>query len=129
MDEKRIFTWLNAFAPDKDSAFLERYVLSEGNFLWHALDDCLEGDEARTAFNQLTYEKAIWFEDGYGGEIRNVSVVGKCTAETLDKRNGEDIYITAEDFSWTYVKTHENGWFGPYFCLRKDESKNCKEDI
>ncbi|MCH5321211.1 MAG: DUF4275 family protein [Eubacterium sp.] len=26
-----------------------------------------------------------------------------------------DFVITAEDFSWTYSRTHEDGWCGPYF--------------
>ncbi len=26
-----------------------------------------------------------------------------------------DFIITAEDFSWTYSRTHEDGWCGPYF--------------
>ena len=26
-----------------------------------------------------------------------------------------DVVITADDFLWTYCRTHEAGWFGPYF--------------
>lgn len=31
-----------------------------------------------------------------------------------------DFVITADDFSWTYSRTHEDGWCGPYF-YRKDD--------
>ena len=27
-----------------------------------------------------------------------------------------DVTVTAHDFSWTYVRTHEEGICGPYFC-------------
>jgi hypothetical protein len=29
-----------------------------------------------------------------------------------------EVYITAADFSWTYIKTHEGDCCGPYFCYR-----------
>lgn len=32
-----------------------------------------------------------------------------------------DFVITADDFSWTYSRTHEDGWCGPYF-YRKDDN-------
>jgi len=36
--------------------------------------------------------------------------------------------IVAKDFSWTYVKTHENGWYGPYFCYRIPEIWAVRKD-
>jgi len=38
------------------------------------------------------------------------------TSEILDPY--QDIYVTADDFSWTYVHTHEDGWIGPFFHRR-----------
>ena len=32
-----------------------------------------------------------------------------------------DFVITAEDFSWAYSRTHEDGWCGPYFYKKKKE--------
>ncbi len=26
-----------------------------------------------------------------------------------------DIYVVNENFNWTFVRTHETGWCGPYF--------------
>lgn len=125
-DQKIINNWLYAFARDVDKSFLEAHVTSECNFLWHIFSyekvDCLEDDEARAAFDRIEYDKAIRFKDGFGGSISAVCETGKITAKSLDKLSGQDVYIVAEDFSWTYVKTHENGWCGPYFCTRKPEA-------
>lgn len=127
-DQKIINNWLHAFARDVDRSFIEGYVTAECNYLWHIFSfekvECLKDDEARAAFDALEYDKAIRFHDGYGGKISDAKEIGKITAASLDKehkRGAQDIYIVAEDFSWTYVKTHENGWCGPYFCIRKPE--------
>ena len=128
-EQKIINNWLYAFARDVDKAFIETYVTSACNFLWHIFSfekaECLKDDEARAAFDSLVYEKAIRFHDGYGGKITDVTETGKIPAASLDKENrkwgARDVYIVAEDFSWTYVKTHENGWYGPYFCRRKPD--------
>lgn len=37
--------------------------------------------------------------------------------ETDDMYKG-DIYIVDKDFTWTFVKTHEDRWCGPYFTRR-----------
>ena len=26
-----------------------------------------------------------------------------------------EVYVTGKNFEWTYIKTHENDWCGPYF--------------
>jgi len=40
------------------------------------------------------------------------------TVNASDFMNEFDIYITDKEFSWTYVRTHETGWCGPYFSRR-----------
>ena len=127
--QKIINNWLYAFAREVDKDFLKAHVTSACNFLWHIFSfekvECLKEDAARAAFDSLVYEKAIRFHDGYGRQISDVTETGKITAASLDKENrkwgARDVYIVAEDFSWTYVKTHENGWCGPYFCRRKPD--------
>lgn len=116
--------WLAAFAPDADADALAKYVTGEYNFLWHIfsweLVPCLEEDAAREAFDALAYESAILFRLGQrrNGEfaLRDVSIVGKISAAELD--SPVDTYVTAPDFAWTYVHTHED-CCGPYFCRRK----------
>ena len=41
------------------------------------------------------------------------------TAEKIDQKLTE-FYVVAQDYSWTYIKTHEGDLCGPYF-LRTTE--------
>ena len=34
-------------------------------------------------------------------------MIGKITAKAMDQDRTSDVYIVAKDFSWTYVRTHE----------------------
>ena len=120
MNEKYIEKkWLEAFAVNVDKESLEKYVYDYGNYLWHIfsweLVPCLKGDDARKAFDSLKYDKAIMFCSGYadnGAIIADLKETGKITSKQAEKI--DDVYITAEDFSWTYVHTHEE-MCGPYF--------------
>jgi len=112
--------WLAVFGADVDKEILEEHVISYGNHLWHLFTwgevKCQHGDEARKAFDELQYDTAIRFYDGYASHIEKVSVIDKISAKKVDKDRESDVYIVAEDFSWTYVRTHEEGLCGPYFC-------------
>lgn len=119
--------WLKAFAADVPPEALADHVTADGNYLWHIFSfkdvECLSGDEARTAFDALDYDRAIRFEDGYhwgGFSLRGWGETGKISARSLEKAG--DVYITDPDFRWTYVKTHEGDWCGPYFCRKKDST-------
>ncbi len=121
MNERELIEkWLATFGKNIDPKLMEDHVTSYGNLLWHIFTwgnvPCLKGDEAREAFDHLQYTEAIRFYDGYSNHIEKVSVVGKLSAKKVDKDRGSDVYIVAKDFSWTYVRTHEIGWCGPYFC-------------
>ena len=110
--------WLEHFAIGISKKKLKKYVLSTGNLIWHTfswklLDNnkFLEGDIAKAAYNEIDKRGAIyieWFEDeqthGITWELNS--------AESLDKM--VEVYVVAADFSWTYIKTHENSC-GPYF--------------
>lgn len=121
-DEALMEKWLSTFGKGVDKNIIEEHVTSYGNLLWHLFTwgevPCLQGDDARKAFDELQYEEAIRFYDGYAGHIEKVSVIEKITAKAVDKDKASDVYIVAKDFSWTYVRTHEEGWCGPYFCKR-----------
>jgi len=124
MDENALIKkWLSVFGKGVDKKLIEAHVTSYGNHLWHLFTwgnvPCLKGDEARAAFDALEYTEAIRFYDGYAGHIEKISDVGKLSAKQLDKDRGSDVYIVAKDFSWTYVRTHEIGWCGPYLCMKK----------
>jgi len=123
-NRKLVQKWLDAFAADVPADILREHVLKSCNLLWHVFTwgeaDCLEGEEAKQAFDALDYTEAICFENGYSSydfpRINNIRTVGKMTAADLDKYS--DIYLTAPDFSWTYVHTHEDPFCGPYFCRK-----------
>ena len=128
MDTKLVLKrWLAAFAGDVDKDFLEQHVLARGNYLWHVFSweksPCLRGEEARAAFNALQYDKAVMFESGFAwvdnrllqaeaAILEALRYTNKISAEELDECG--DTYVVAEDFSWTYVHTHEE-MCGPYF--------------
>ena len=121
-DEALMEKWLFTFGTGVDKKKMEEHVTSYGNHLWHLFTwgevPCLKGEDAREAFDALQYEEAIRFYDGYAGHIEKASVIEKITAKAVDKDKASDVYIVAKDFSWTYVRTHEEGWYGPYFCKR-----------
>ena len=122
-DCKLIEQWISTFGEGISSKIIDDYVISFGNHLWHLFTwgnvSCLEGDEARNASDDLQYTEAIRFYDGYSNNIEDVSEVGKLSAEELDNDPRSDVYIVANDFSWTYVRTHEGDWCGPYLCIKK----------
>ena len=104
-----------------DKKIMNRHVIASGNYLWHIFTwgnvACLKGEEAKRAFDSLSYVQAIQFYDGRNSRIKNVSLVGKVSAKELDENAGRDVYLVAEDFSWTYVRTHEE-LCGPYLCFK-----------
>ncbi len=87
-------------------------------FLWHVFSykkkDCLVGSEAETAFN--TVDKGVCYvfyqhsDDAFLLEEASILKAEDLSAEA-------DIYIVDKEFTWAYVKTHEDGCCGPYFAL------------
>ena len=121
-EDELIKQWLKVFGQNVDKKLIEDHVTSHGNHLWHLFTwgevPCLQGADAKAAFNDLQYEEAIRFYDGYTNHIEQVCVINKVSAKAVDKDKASDVYIVAKDFSWTYVRTHEEGWCGPYFCKK-----------
>lgn len=115
--------WIATFGKGVDPKDLADHVLSSCNCLWHLFSyeyvPCLEGKAARKAFDKLEYAEAIKFCIGFSERIEDVCEVGKLSAKDLDEDSGWDVYVVAKDFSWTYVRTHEGDYCGPYFCKIK----------
>ena len=88
-DEALMEKWLSTFGKGVDKNIMEEHVTSYGNLLWHLF---------------------TW------GEVPCLK--GEDARKAVDKDRASDVYIVAKDFSWTYVRTHEEGWCGPYFCKR-----------
>lgn len=114
--------WLEAFAAGVPAEELEAHVTSDRNLLWHVFSyemvDCEEDDDARETFDAIARDECYLFDEGHGGTPAFVKVRPKPTATQMDRE--ADLYAVALDFSWTYVRTHEDV-YGPYFCRRTHE--------
>lgn len=113
--------WISAFCP-KLSPSLKSPDYKP--VLWSVFSsgkvDCLQGDAARRAFDQVEKE-ALWVFYEFDGDEENALLLphgGGLTAAELEDEH--DIYLTDSRQTWTYVHTHEDG-FGPYFKRRQPE--------
>ena len=110
--------WLEHFAKNISKSTLRKKVIGRGNFLWHIFswdivdkDKYLVGNHARKEFNNVDKSEAKYFY--LWEEKPSVKLVRKeMDAEYIDKY--EEVYVVASDWSWTYIKTHEENC-GPYF--------------
>lgn len=120
--------WLSIFAKDIPQKQLEQYVSGRGGHIWHIFswdltpkDSYLTGDAARQAYDSLPYharESAVFIEPFEGKRPETFSLpLDQSDARALDGH--VEIFAAAADFSWTYIKTHENDWCGPYFYRKK----------
>lgn len=107
--------WVSVFGAGADPKVIEEHVTGGYGYLWGLFSwaevPCLEGVEARRAFDALDYDEAYFFGDWFP----HVETIGKTTAAQLDK-GCDDVYVVDKDFRWTYAHTHEDGLYGPYFC-------------
>ena len=117
--------WENNFAKhltqeEKDSIYLNN---KEGycGYLWHLFSyekkGCVIGGEALKSFDNQTKSVCYIFEQhsDYALILENASEIKAC-----DIPNGIDIYVVDKEFNWTFIKTHEADWCGPYFSKNID---------
>lgn len=71
----------------------------------------IEG-KADNAFNKEAKSKCFLFYQHLDIAL-SIENAGKITTDDL--HNEMDVYVVDKEFTWTYVKTHETGWCGPYF--------------
>ena len=117
--EKFINQWLRHFAKNISKDDLEKYVKNQ--FIWHIfsfglIDEkaFLVGDAARLEYNSADKSNCI-FCDFYGSNgVTDVLLEEYSLSEKIDS-NVTELYVVSKDFSWTYIKTHENDLCGPYF--------------
>ena len=117
---------MSCFAKDIDKKKIQKYVVSTGNHIWHIFSwellpegSYLVGDKARKAYNELAkYERenALYIEPFGIGESFALPWQDS-VAEKLEDYT--EIFVAANDFSWTYIKTHEGDYCGPYFCRKQ----------
>ena len=100
---------------------MKKRVVGEGNFLWHifswnivGVDKYYTGDKARKIFDELDKSGAKYFD--LWETNPSLKLLGKeMDSKYIDKF--DEIYVVASDWSWTYMKTHEENC-RPYFTDR-----------
>lgn len=115
--------WLLHFAKDISEKEIQNHVVSNGNMLWHVFswellpkESYLEGEKAKKAYDEMCEylkEDAIFIEPFEGKDAFSLTQK-EATSAKLDRYT--EIYAVGKDFSWTYIKTHEGDFCGPYFC-------------
>ena len=114
--EKR---WLQHFAADVPKEDIEKYVVATGNYIWHVFSwnllpesSYLCGDSARIAYDQADKSGAICIKP-FGKKGSGELPKEYMSASSLEALT--EVYVVAKDFRWTYIKTHEEDFCGPYF--------------
>ena len=111
--------WLKHFATNITQEQFKLHV--KDKFIWHVfswkLINCeklLTGETARQAYNDEDKSHCIFCDlfGSIGVTDQFLSIYD--TAEKIDNEFSE-FYVVAKDYSWTYIKTHENNTCGPYF--------------
>ncbi len=115
--------WLDAFAPNVPETVMGPHVLAEGNYLWHIFTwgeiPCLKGQEATAELERLNLKNCYQFYYEYApADKPRVRLIDR--EEIANLPDSLDWYLTDEEFTWTYVHTHEPE-IGPFFC-RKNEN-------
>ncbi|MCQ0952446.1 DUF4275 family protein [Bacillus cereus] len=121
--------WEDHFAnhvsdEEKEDIFLygDKYACG---YLWHIFSyerkKCVEGEEAENAFhNEVKKDCHIFYQhcdDVLLIKDASLLSMDDILRETDDMYKG-DVYIVDKDFTWTFVKTHEHRWCGPYFAKK-----------
>ena len=114
--------WISVFGKNVNQLIMEKCVMEEGNMLWHIFTwgcvECIEGALATKNYEELSDEEVIFFAEHLDASKGNVEIRKKPSLKELEETPYRDIYITAKDYSWTYVKTHEVG-IGPFFATKE----------
>lgn len=105
--------WLQEFTKGIDitDIFIDSY-------LWHVFSyerlKAMQGEEAKERLKVIP-KKNIYIFLNEGNFVYYLENAEKFLLE--DIRFYQDVYVVDEDFTWTFVSTHEDGWFGPYFYI------------
>ena len=117
--QKFINQWLRHFASAISKEQFEKQVKDQ--YIWHvfsweliAFDGLLTGDTARRAFNEEAKTDCICCDMFNGNGVSDKLSPRFDTAEKIDSELIE-FYVVAQDYSWTYIKTHEGDGCGLYF--------------
>ncbi|SDH00306.1 DUF4275 family protein [Desulfosporosinus hippei] len=96
--------------------------------LWHIFSykarECESDEQARNSFKDILKDNLYSFylfhqykDTGYIIDNKFRAFSFDDLSQFITDHETADIYITDEQFNWTFVLTHEDGWLGPYFCI------------
>ena len=72
-------------------------------------------DEAIKAYDSIDKDGAIFIQIWNNGNEAQSAPIPEKFKRSKSVLKQQEVYVVAEDWSWTFVSTHENGWLGPYF--------------
>ena len=117
--QKFINQWLRCFAKDVTKEAINKYINNQ--YIWHVFswelldpDAFLVGDDARRAYDEADKSNCIYC-DMFGSNGISDRVLNEYSSSGNVDSNVTELYVVAKDYSWTYIKTHENDLCGPYF--------------
>jgi hypothetical protein len=126
--------WENNFAnhltaEEKKAIYLHNAGGACG-YLWHLFSynkkTCFKEEQANIAFNNEPKDSCFVFYQHSDYAL----ILEKAFMFIVDDLFTEsDIYVVDKEFTWTYVKTHETGWCGPYFGRKSEASLNYPENL
>lgn len=89
-------------------------------FLWHIFSyekkEYLEKEQAERAFEMEPKGFCYLFYQHFDHALLIENASALYGVDLVDE---EDVYIVDKEFTWTFVITHEKGWYGPYFARNK----------
>ncbi len=117
--QKFINQWLRHFAKGIERKELDRCYVDQ--FIWHIFsfgllkeEAFLVGDAARLAYDNADKAACI-FCDWFGKNGVTDKMLKEYNSSKDIDDNITELYVVAKDYSWTYIKTHECDFCGPYF--------------
>lgn len=119
------YRWEQSFASHLNEREKEEIYLYERGkicgYLWHVFSyetvTCLKGEQARGKLEQMKNMSCYIFHEMEDSAY----IIDRVTSlKALDLERESDIYVVDVDFTWTYIRTHENPWYGPYFYHHKE---------
>lgn len=121
--------WYAEFASAVDKHIMQEHVQASGCMPWHIFTwgkiPCVMGEKALDEFLKMKDDQKVFVFTGFDYEndwVEEYDFIDKGYLTHLmqiDNINNE-VFVTAVDFSWTFVWTHEGYYCGPFLCYKKD---------
>lgn len=110
--------WGEAFANDISKN--QKKQIYYRQYLWHVFSSdvlpCKKGQGARKAFNTIMKDECYIFYQEYKNALLLNNAGCLFSNDIINQIEGyiHDVYVVDQNFSWTYIQTHEEDE-GPYF--------------